>query len=63
VEDIARADRLTGIRLWTRAEMHDNIAFYKRLDYVITHVEETATTNRVFFYKEISQTGVHGSEP
>jgi ribosomal protein S18 acetylase RimI-like enzyme len=63
VEDIARADRLSGIRLWTRAEMHDNIAFYKRLDYVITHVEETATTNRVFFYKEIFQTGVHGSEP
>lgn len=57
VEDIARVRRLCGIRLWTRAEMHDNIAFYKRLDYVITGSERTAGANRVFFYKELSSTG------
>jgi ribosomal protein S18 acetylase RimI-like enzyme len=55
VEDIARADNLKGVRLWTRAEMHENIAFYKSLDYVVTHSEQTTTSDRVFFYKEIRQ--------
>lgn len=53
VEDIARADRLKGVRLWTRSEMHDNITFYTRLGYVLTHSENTETTSRVFFCKEL----------
>jgi ribosomal protein S18 acetylase RimI-like enzyme len=56
VEEIARSRNLRGIRLWTRAEMLDNIAFYTRLDYVLTHSEQTPKANRVFFRKELALT-------
>jgi GNAT superfamily N-acetyltransferase len=51
VEDLARSTGMRGVRLWTRCEMWDNIAFYERLQYVVTHYERGAETNRVFFYK------------
>jgi len=53
VEDMARENDLSGVRLWTRAEMSDNIAFYKGLDYVVTHSEQTEKASRVFFCKEL----------
>ncbi|MGW5210585.1 GNAT family N-acetyltransferase [Streptomyces sp. NPDC004051] len=56
VEDSARAAGLAGVRLWTRAEMTDNIAFYRRLDYVLTHSERGAGAHRVFFSKELART-------
>ncbi|HEY1620916.1 MAG TPA: GNAT family N-acetyltransferase, partial [Streptosporangiaceae bacterium] len=54
VEEIARSRNLRGVRLWTRAEMLDNIAFYTRLDYVLTHSEQTPKATRVFFRKELA---------
>ncbi|MFD5520096.1 GNAT family N-acetyltransferase [Streptomyces sp. NPDC127066] len=54
VEEMARSAGLRGVRLWTRAEMTDNIAFYKRLDYVLTHSERNEGSHRVFFCKEFS---------
>lgn len=54
VEDMAVARGLRGVRLWTRAEMHDNIAFYRSLDYTITHSEQTAEAHRVFLLKQWS---------
>lgn len=53
VEELARQNDLKGVLLWTRAEMSDNIAFYTRLDYVMTHTEQTPQANRVFFHKEL----------
>lgn len=53
VEDLAREGGMSAVRLWTRAEMHDNIAFYKRLDYVFTGSEQNAQANRVFFRKDL----------
>jgi ribosomal protein S18 acetylase RimI-like enzyme len=53
VEDMARASGLKGVRLWTRAEMVDNISFYKSLDYTITHSEQNEKAHRVFFCKEL----------
>ncbi|MFG2222715.1 GNAT family N-acetyltransferase [Streptomyces sp. NPDC048644] len=53
VENMAQVADLKGVRLWTRAEMIDNIAFYERLHYAITHSEQTAEANRVFFCKEL----------
>lgn len=53
VENTAREGNLRGVRLWTRAEMSDNIAFYKGLDYVVTHSELTEKARRVFFCKEL----------
>ena len=60
VEELARAGNMRAVRLWTRAEMHDNIAFYNRLNYVITHHEQNAQANRVFFYKELVEPGGDG---
>jgi GNAT superfamily N-acetyltransferase len=54
VEELARTRNLGGVRLWTRAEMSDNIAFYERLDYEVTHVERSATASRVHFRKELT---------
>jgi GNAT superfamily N-acetyltransferase len=54
VEEMARSAGLRGVRLWTRAEMTDNIAFYERLDYVLTHSERDEGSHRVFFCKEFS---------
>lgn len=54
VEDLARTGEKRGVRLWTRAEMSDNIAFYKSLDYVVTHSEQTAEATRVHFCKELA---------
>ncbi|MFJ5832957.1 GNAT family N-acetyltransferase [Streptomyces sp. NPDC093089] len=54
VEEMARDGNLRGVRLWTRAEMSDNIAFYKGLDYVYTHSEETENARRVFFTKDLN---------
>ena len=51
VEDLARSTGMRGVRLWTRCEMGENIAFYQRLEYVVTHYERGAEANRVFFYK------------
>jgi len=56
VEELARSRSLAGVRLWTRAEMSDNIAFYERLDYVLTHTEQSATARRVFFCKRFPDT-------
>jgi ribosomal protein S18 acetylase RimI-like enzyme len=54
VEELARTRDKRGVRLWTRAEMSDNIAFYKSLDYIITHSEQTAEASRVFFCKDLA---------
>lgn len=55
VEGMARARRLRGVRLWTRAEMSDNIAFYRRLGYVLTHSEQNEKAHRVFFCKDLER--------
>lgn len=51
VEDLARSTGMRGVRLWTRCEMGDNIAFYERRRYVVTHYERGAEANRIFFHK------------
>jgi GNAT superfamily N-acetyltransferase len=56
VEDMARRSAFEGVLLWTRAEMTDNIAFYSKLNYIITHTEQTVKANRVFFRKALVQT-------
>jgi len=53
VEDTARDQGLRGVRLWTRAEMKDNIAFYLTLGYTLTHTEQHERANRAFFRKEL----------
>lgn len=53
VEEMASEDSLHGVRLWTRAEMTDNVAFYHRLGYVVTHSERTENAHRVFFRKHL----------
>lgn len=55
VEDTARGRGLRGVRLWTRAEMEDNIAFYLRLGYALTHTERHERANRAFFRKELDE--------
>jgi ribosomal protein S18 acetylase RimI-like enzyme len=55
VEDAARAAGLRGVRLWTRAEMVDNISFYKSLDYIVTHSEQSEKAHRVFLRKELGR--------
>ncbi|MFE6052611.1 GNAT family N-acetyltransferase [Kitasatospora sp. NPDC056446] len=54
VEDMARSAGLRGVRLWTRVEMVDNIAFYQGLDYVVTHTEQDEHSHRVFLRKEFA---------
>lgn len=54
VEEMARSAGLKGVRLWTRAEMVENISFYRRLGYVITHAERNEHAHRVFLCKESS---------
>lgn len=56
VEDRARSTGRRGVRLWTRWEMRDTIAFYERRHYVVTHHERGAAANRVFLYKNCGQT-------
>lgn len=51
VEDLARTAQQRGVRLWTRTEMSETIAFYKSLDYVVTHFDQTADASRVFLCK------------
>ncbi|RZU44184.1 putative N-acetyltransferase YhbS [Streptomyces sp. BK022] len=53
VEDMARSSGRDGVRLWTRAEMTDNVAFYRALGYVLTHSEKNEHAHRVFFRKEL----------
>jgi ribosomal protein S18 acetylase RimI-like enzyme len=53
VESMARSAGLKGVRLWTRAEMTDNIAFYRALDYEITHSEKNERSHRVFFCRDL----------
>lgn len=60
VEDLARTADQQGVRLWTRTEMSDNIAFYKSLDYVVTHFEQTAEASRVFLCKDWDQAQIGG---
>jgi ribosomal protein S18 acetylase RimI-like enzyme len=62
VEELAATRRLAGVRLWTRAEMSDNIAFYRGLDYALTHVERSATATRVHLRKELARPR-DGEEP
>lgn len=54
VEDMARSSGRDGVRLWTRAEMTDNVAFYQALGYVLTHSEKNDHAHRVFFRKELA---------
>ncbi|MET8183484.1 GNAT family N-acetyltransferase [Streptomyces sp. NPDC005336] len=53
VEEMARSAGMRGVRLWTRAEMVDNISFYRELQYDITHSEKNERTHRVFLCKEL----------
>ncbi|WP_328475826.1 GNAT family N-acetyltransferase [Streptomyces sp. NBC_00377] len=53
VEEMARSAGMRGVRLWTRAEMTDNIAFYQGLQYVITHSEQNEHAHRVFLCKDL----------
>ncbi|GAB7183893.1 hypothetical protein ATKI12_3724 [Kitasatospora sp. Ki12] len=54
VEEMARSAGLRGVRLWTRVEMVDNIAFYQGLRYEVTHTERNEHSHRVFLRKEIA---------
>lgn len=53
VEGMARDRNKRGIKLWTRAEMVDNIAFYESLGYCLTHAESSGGAHRVHFVKNI----------
>ncbi|MGV4985725.1 GNAT family N-acetyltransferase [Streptomyces sp. NRAIS4] len=52
VECLAQSAGLKGVRLWTRAEMTDNIAFYQALQYIVTHSEKNERSHRVFFCRD-----------
>lgn len=51
VEGLAREAGMDAVRLWTRAEMLDNISFYNKRRYSITHHEQDDQSHRVFFIK------------
>lgn len=53
VEEMALSAGMRGVRLWTRAEMTDNIAFYQGLQYVVTHSELNEHAHRVFLCKDL----------
>jgi GNAT superfamily N-acetyltransferase len=53
VEQLALDSGLSGVVLWTRAEMADNIAFYRKLGYTLTHSEISTKANRVYFHKPV----------
>ncbi|MGY3676396.1 GNAT family N-acetyltransferase [Streptomyces sp. TE33382] len=53
VEEMALSAGMRGVRLWTRAEMTDNIAFYRSLQYVVTHSEQNEQAHRVFLCKDL----------
>ncbi|MFF7199192.1 GNAT family N-acetyltransferase [Streptomyces sp. NPDC008079] len=53
VEEFARDAGMDAVSLWTRVEMHDNIAFYQRRNYTVTHHEHSEQASRVFFLKKL----------
>lgn len=53
VEERARQLGAQEVVLWTRAEMADNIRFYTRLGYHITHTDSSDVAPRVYFRKKI----------
>lgn len=53
VENLAREGSMGAVRLWTRLEMRENIAFYLRLNYTVTHCEQNGQASRIFFLKTL----------
>ena len=53
VESEARRRALTEVRLWTREEMSDNIQYYQRLGYSVTHRGIVDDCARVYFRKSL----------
>ena len=62
VEEEALRRHRIQVRLWTRTEMEDNIRFYLRLGYDITHRELSKECSRVFLTKTLDVANVSGTE-
>lgn len=53
-EDVARAQGLAAVTLFTNEKMHENIALYRRIGFTETGRKEEDGFNRVFFRKDLA---------